>query len=147
MTDWVTAQQEDPILRTMIQWISGCKVQDLKHLLWDDANTEEGKTILWEWKKLMLYQEALYQCHTPNGKWEEVLWFIVPKAHQVAVMNGCQWDAGHQGQQWALCLLHDQFLWAGMASQMQKAVSCKQGIQHEGTHTKPQCNPSLLLLL
>ena len=48
------------------------KVQDLKHLLGDDANTEEGKTILWEQKKLTLYQEALYHCHTPAGELEEV---------------------------------------------------------------------------
>ena len=48
VTDWVTTQQEDPILKTMIKWISGQKVQDLKHLLGDDANTEEGKTVLQE---------------------------------------------------------------------------------------------------
>ena len=36
-----------------------------------------------------------------------------------------------------LCLLHDQFWWPGMATQMQKAISsCKQCIQHEGTHAK-----------
>ena len=33
VTDWATAQQEDPILKTMIKWISGWKVQDLNHLL------------------------------------------------------------------------------------------------------------------
>ena len=42
-TDWVTAQQEDNICKTTIEWISNQKVQDLKHLLGDDANTEEGK--------------------------------------------------------------------------------------------------------
>ena len=47
VTDWVTAQQGDPILKTTIKWISNWKVWDLKHLLGDDANTEEGKTILW----------------------------------------------------------------------------------------------------
>ena len=31
MTDWVTTQQEDLILKTMIKWISNQKVQDLKH--------------------------------------------------------------------------------------------------------------------
>ena len=72
----------------MIEWISGQKVQDLKHLLGDDANTEEGKTILQEQKKLMLYQGTLYHCHIPAVKLEEVLQFIVPKAHWVAVMNG-----------------------------------------------------------
>ena len=46
VTDWVTVQQEDPILKTAIEWISGWKVQDLKHLLGEDPNTEEDKTIL-----------------------------------------------------------------------------------------------------
>ena len=46
VTDWVTAKQEDPILKTVIEWISNQKVQDLKHLLGDDANIKEGKTIL-----------------------------------------------------------------------------------------------------
>ena len=44
VTDWVTAQQEDPTLEAAIEWITGQKVQDLKHLLGDDTNTEEGKT-------------------------------------------------------------------------------------------------------
>ena len=47
VTDRVTTQQEDPALKAAIKWISGQKVQDLKHLLGDDANTEEDKTILW----------------------------------------------------------------------------------------------------
>ena len=43
VTDWVATQQEDSILKTMIEWISDQKVQDLKCLLGKDANTEEGK--------------------------------------------------------------------------------------------------------
>ena len=39
VTDWVTAKQEDPILKTVIDWISNQKVQDLKHLLGDDTKT------------------------------------------------------------------------------------------------------------
>ena len=99
VTDWVATQQEDPTLKTVIEWISNWKAQYLKHLLGDDANTGDGKAILWEQKKLMLYQGALYHGHTPVGELEEVLWFIGPIAHWVAAMNGCHWDAGHQGQQ------------------------------------------------
>ena len=40
VTDWVNTQQEDPIHKTMIEWISNQKVQDLKHLLGDDTNNE-----------------------------------------------------------------------------------------------------------
>ena len=122
--DWVTTQQEDLILTTMIKWISSWKVQDIKHLLGDVTNTEEGKTILQEQKKLTLYQGAFYHCHTLTGKLEEVLQFLVPMAHWVAAMNGCHQDAQHQSQQWMLYLLHDWFWWP-----------------------KPQCDPSLLLHL
>ena len=145
VTDWVTTQQEDPILKTAIEWISSQKVQDLKHLLDNNINAEEGKTILWELKKLTLYQGALYHCHTPAGELEEVLWFMVPKAHWVAAMNGCHKDAEHQAQQWTLCLLHDQFPWPGMATQMQKAINnCKWCIQHEGICSKVTMLPIII---
>ena len=54
VTDWVTAKQEDPILKAAIEWISGQKAQDLKHLLEDNADTEVGRAILQE-QKLTLY--------------------------------------------------------------------------------------------
>ena len=40
VTDWVAAQQEDPMLKIVMEWISSHKVQDLKHLLGDHATTE-----------------------------------------------------------------------------------------------------------
>ena len=46
--DWVAAQQEDPILKIVMEWISTHKVQDLKHLLGDHTTTEEGMAILRE---------------------------------------------------------------------------------------------------
>ena len=137
MPDWVAAQWEDPVLRAMINWISNGKVQNLKHLLGDDMNTDEGVAVLQEQKQLMLYQGALCHCHTPAGKLEEILWFVVPTTHSVAAMNGCHWDAGHHGQQQMLYLLQDQFWWPGMAMQMQKLISnCEQCIKHEGTCAK-----------
>ena len=142
LTNWVAAQQEDPILKTMIEWISNQKVQDLKHLLGDNMNTEEEKAILQEHKKLMLYQGALYHHQTLAGKLEKVLWFIVPMAHQVAAMNGCHQDARCQGQQQTLYLLQPWFWWPGMATQMQKVISnCEQCIQHEGAQPKAPMQP------
>ena len=45
VTDLVAAQQEDPILKIVMEWISSHKVQDLKHLLGDHATMEEGMSI------------------------------------------------------------------------------------------------------
>ena len=56
VTAWVVAQGEDPIPKTIIEWISNKKVQDLKHLLGDDTKDEDGVAILQGQKKLMLYQ-------------------------------------------------------------------------------------------
>ena len=38
--DWVAVQQEDPILKIVMEWISSHKVQDLKHLLGDHVMME-----------------------------------------------------------------------------------------------------------
>ena len=76
VTDWVAAQQEDS--STVRLWLSGSsnqKVQDLKHLLGDDTKTEEGMAILQEWKKLMLYQGALY--HSSYTGWRAGRSYVV----------------------------------------------------------------------
>ena len=46
----------------------------------------------------MLHQGALCHCHTLVRELEEVIQFIIPTAHQVATMNGCHRDDGHQGE-------------------------------------------------
>ena len=52
--DWMAMQQEDAILKIVIEWISSHKVQDLKHL-GDNAVTEGGMAILRERKKFTLH--------------------------------------------------------------------------------------------
>ena len=150
-TDWVATQWEDPVLKAMTDWILNWKVQDLKHLLGDNANTEEGMAILQEWKNWRSTKEP-YHHHTQASKLEEVVQFIVPMGHQVTAMYGCHRDVRQQGQQKMLYLLQDQFWWPGMAMQMQKVISnCKQCIQHGGNYAKPPMQPiiatSLLDLL
>ena len=145
VTDWVAVQWEDPILRTMIGWISKWKVQDLKHILGDDTDTKEGMAVLQEHKKLLLYQGPLYHHHKPAGELEEAMQFIVSKDYQVPAMNRCHRDAGHQGQQQMLYLLQDWFWWPGMTVQMQKKMSkCKLCIQHGSTNTKAPMQPIIV---
>ena len=98
VTDWVSAQEEDPVLKIVMEWISFYKVQDLKHLLEDHAMKEEGMAILRERKKFILDQSALYYNHSLAGELEEALHFVVLTAHKVADINRCHGDVGHQGQ-------------------------------------------------
>ena len=105
VTDWIVVQQENPILKTVMEWVSFHKVQDLKHLLGDHGTMEEGMDILRERKKFTLYQVALYHCQTLARELEEDLWFVVPTSHRVVAMNGWHREVGYQGLWQTLSLL------------------------------------------
>ena len=78
----------------------------------------------------------------PKGETEDLLLFIVPKAHCVITLNGCHRDAGHQSHDHTLSLLQEHFWWLGMANQMQKSIkSCTCYLQHEGNLSKVYLHP------
>ena len=128
VTDCVAVQQGDPILKTVMEWISSHKVQDLKHLLEHNAMMEDGMVILREQKKFMLHQGALYHHHTVARELEEAMCFVVSTAHRLVAINGCHRETGHQGQWQTLSLLQDKFLWPGMAMQMQRQSVAVKGV-------------------
>ena len=88
-TDWAEAQIEDPMLSTLVDWLKAQKQTDLKVLLAEHASSQEGKLILQNQQNFMIHQEALYLCSMPKGETEDLLLFVVPKAHHVATLNGC----------------------------------------------------------
>ena len=55
-------------------------------------------------------QCTLYLCSTPKGENEDLLLFVVPNTHWTVTLNGCHWDAGHQGSDHTLSLLQEHFL-------------------------------------
>ena len=78
----------------------------------------------------------------PKGKNEDLLLFVVPKVHQVAILNRSQRNAGHQGHDHTLSLFQECFWWPGMASQMQQSIkTCAHCLQHEAGLSKPPLHP------
>ena len=81
----------------------------------------------------MVLQDALYLCSMPKGENEDLLLFIVLKAHQTATLNGCNQDVGHQGHDHTLSLLQECFWWPGMTKQMRQTIrACTHCLQYEG---------------
>ena len=82
----------------------------------------------------------LFMLH-PKGEDKDLLLFMVPKAHWTAALNGCHWDAGHQGHDHTLSLLQDTFWWPAMAKQMRQVIkTCRCCLQYEGsTPRAPLC--------
>ena len=86
-------------------------------------------------------QNALYLCSTPKGENEDLLVFVVPRAHWTATFNGCHRDMEHQGCDHTLSLLQEHFWWPGMVNQMRQSIrACTCCLQYEGDfHKAPLC--------
>ena len=127
-----------------MEWIS-TKVQDLKHLLGDHATMEEGIAILRNGRNSCSTKVPCITANTLAIELEEAMQFIVPMAHREVAMNECHRDTVHQGQQWTLSLLQDQFWWPRMAKWMQRAISSTERcIQHEGAWAKASLQTILI---
>ena len=141
VTNWATAQREDPKLDAVLHWLEAKKEIDLRTLLGEHASSEEGQIVWRNQQNFTVLQDAFYLCSMPKGENEDLLLFLVPKAHQTAALNGCHWDAGHQGCDCTLSLLQEHFWWLGMAKQMRQTIrACTHCLQYEGGLPKaPLC--------
>ena len=141
VTDWAAAQKEDPVLDAVLQWLGSRKKADLRTLLGECIMSKEGWMVWRNCQNFISLQGTLYLCSTPKGEDEDLLLFMVPKAHQTAALNGCHQDAGHQGCVHTLSLLQESFWWLGMAKQMRQVIkTCRCCLQYEGSTPKaPLC--------
>ena len=141
VTDWAAAQKEDPELNAVLHWLETRKKADLKTLLGECINGEDGQMVWRNCQNFTSLQGALYLCSTPKGEDEDLLLFVVPRAHWTATLNGCHWDAGHQGHDRTLSLLQECFWWPGMVNQMRQVIkTCRHCLQYEGATPKaPLC--------
>ena len=78
----------------------------------------------------------------PKSKTEDLLLFVVPKAHWDATLSGCHRDAGHQGHDHTLSLLWEHSWWLVMINQMQPFIkSWMHCLQNEGNLPKVPLHP------
>ena len=118
VTDWAKTQRVDPVLNAVLDWLEAQKKMDLKTLLGQHASSVDGQLVRRNHQNFVIHQKALYLCTTSKGESEDLMHFVVPKVHEVAALNGCHWDTGHQGHDCTLSLLQEHFWWPKMASQM-----------------------------
>ena len=89
VTDWATAQKEDPKLDAVLQWLESMKKTDLRTLLREHASSEEGQMVWRNHQNFTTLQGTLYLCSMPKGENEDLLFFMVLKMHQTDTLNGC----------------------------------------------------------
>ena len=140
VTNGSQPQREDPELAAVLCWLEAKKD-------WSE-DTPGGACFQWGWpngmEELSKFHgppRCLYLSSMPKGENEDLLLFIVPKAHQTPTLNRCHQGAGHQGHDHTLSLLQECFWWPGMAKQMRQTIrACTHCLQYEGVLPKaPLC--------
>ena len=141
VTNWTVAQKEDPVLNVMLNWLGTQKKTNLRTLLGEHASSEEGQMVWRNHQNFMTLQNTLYLLSMPKGENEDLPLFMVLKAHQIATLNGCHQDVGHQDHDCTLSLLQEHSWWPGMAKQMRQSTrACTHCLQYEGGFPKaPLC--------
>ena len=141
VTDWAAAQKEDPELNAVLQWLGSRKKAYLRTLLGECIMSKEGQMVWRNCQNFTIPLRYPLLVSTPKGENEDLLLFVVPKAHRTAALNGCHRDAGHQGRDHTLSLLQEHFWWPGMAKQMRQVIkACRCCLQYEGgTPKAPLC--------
>ena len=79
VTNWATAQKEDPELDAVLQWLESRKKTDLMTLLREYTLSEEGWIIWRNYQNFTVLQGTLYLHSMPKGENEDLLLFMVPK--------------------------------------------------------------------
>ena len=144
-TDWAESQREDSVLSAVLDWLEAWKKTDLNTLWGKHASSEEAQLILWNHQNLTIHQKAPYLHSMPKGEGEDLLLFIVPKVYEVAALNGCHKDVGHQGCDCTLTLLQEHLWWPGMTSQMQQSIrTCVCCLQHDVSLSRAPLHPIMV---
>ena len=128
-------------LNAVLHWLETRKKVDLKTLLGKCIMSKDGHMVRRTCQNFTSLQGILYLYSTPKGEDENLLLFIVPRAHQIAALNGCHRDMGHQGHDRTLSLLQEHFWWPGLVNQMRQVIkTCRPCLQYEGSTPKaPLC--------
>ena len=87
VTNWSTAQKEDPQLNAVLQWLESKKKTDLRTLLGQHTSSEEGQMVWEKSSKFHYLLRHLYLHSTPKGENEDLLLFMVLKMHQTAAIK------------------------------------------------------------
>ena len=74
-------------------------------------------------KDQLVMKNGLLYWQSKQGQTQEtVLQFVVPQIHRNAALDGCHWEAAHQGQSRSLSLMQERFWWPGMARDLRNHI-------------------------
>ena len=146
-SDWVEAQQRDPVIPHVIAWINWPK-DDKRNL----AQYLNGSNVLisdydkhfyvTHQKEFVIHDNLLNVQVTPTNGLNSAPVFVVPIGKCQTAIDVCHCSAGHQGRDQTLSLMKECFWWPDMSRALIKAIAnCGRCIQYEAKGQLPPMQP------
>ena len=146
-SDWVEAQQSDPIIPHVIAWIN-CPKDDRRSLTeyldgWGTLISDYDKHFyVAHQKDFVIHDNLLNVQVTPMNSIDSALVFVVPMGKWQTAIDVCDCSAGHQGWDRTLSLMKERFWWPGMSQALIKVVAnCGWCIQYKAKGQLPPMQP------
>ena len=138
---WIRAQKDDPVTRHIREWLTQLKGKKQTLLGYLNGRVPDTDWLAYSCrqKDLVLKRELMYMETNAPGTKDRILAFLVPTNKCHAVLDGCHWEAGHQGRDRMLSLLRERFWWFRMGVQATLSLrDCKRCRPYETRPSLPK---------
>ena len=106
ITNWKLEQQEDPVLYQVVKQRKASR-ETFREALSKVTDRKAASAYVKSKDQLVMKNGLLYQQSKQGQTQETVLQFVVPQIHRNAALDGCHWEAAHQGQSRSLSLMQE----------------------------------------
>ena len=121
VTDWKQEQKEDPVLYQVSKHLRVPR-ETFKAALHKVLDKKATATYVMAKEQLLIKNSLLYW-KTQQGQADEMVFqFVVPQRHRSATLDGCHWEAAHQGQRHSATLMQECFWWPGMTRDLRNHI-------------------------
>ena len=133
VTDWKQEQEEDPVLYQVDKHLRAPR-ETFKAALHKVLDKKATATYVKVKEQLLIKNGLLYR-KARQGQAEEIVFqFVVPQRHQGIALDGCHWEAAHQGQRCSTTLMQECFWWPGMTQNLRNCINkCGRCRKYEAT--------------
>ena len=121
VTNWKQEQKEDPVLYQVAKHLRAPH-ETFKVALHKVLDKKATAAYVKAKEHLLIKNGLLYQ-KTPQGQAVEMVFqFVVPQRHRGTTLDGCHWEAAHQGQRRSIALMQERFWWPGMTRDLRNRI-------------------------
>ena len=146
-SDWVEAQQRDPVIPHVTAWINRPKDDKMNLAQYLDGSnaliSDYDKCFyVTRQEEFVIHDNLLNVQVTPTNSLDSAPVFVVPMGKHQTAIDVCHHSVGHQGQDQMLSLMKECFWWLGMSQALIKAIAnCGRCIQYEAKGQLPPMQP------